>query len=170
MRIVVDSDAWLCLRHMGFLARLLGQPLAQIAAGEYAARHELGNLESEWQTEVNCGHLVLLPILAKDPVYRRLLKARVDKGEAGALAAMLAEPTDRDVFVSNDRKARDWAKREGVNQWDALDAMIWMLEQNLVTETDLRTALGPWDDSPGAFCRPRNWAGYEKTVAARRQP
>jgi predicted nucleic acid-binding protein len=169
VKVIIDADAFLVLRRLGLLRVLLEAPHVEGLMLQRAARYELSDIQSEVQELEGAGLLrveALKAGTAQFQRYKSLTGRGVDKGEAEAIAwaGSLGEPA---LFVTQDKRARTEAAAGGVVAIEAVDVVALTLHEQLVEEQTLREACGGWDDRRNAFGRPKDWSGFDGTMAQR---
>ena len=166
MVVVIDTDAVLCLRHLGLLPAFLGAPAFERRMGQFAARHELSDIQAEVERWEARGELEVVALSARDKTLRQL-KQVVDKGEAEALAWMTAHGEDGDLFISNDKLARQTAYKHGLAAGDAFELLVRMVVSGVLSRAALREATAVWEDPRRSFCRPADYDGFDGTYDRR---
>ncbi len=134
------------------------------------ATHELSSLQDEVAALEHNGTIQIEPVKGSAAQrYRAFVKTgEADKGEAEAVA--WASTTGAEVmFVSNDQRARAFARTHKVRAGDVLDLVIALMDVGVLPEDEARVTLAVWDE-PGRFDgRPADYAGFEETVQRRRE-
>lgn len=175
--VVIDADAFHCLRSFGLLGYLEGfcrngtAPSAPLLCVGYVAHHELNAIHAEIERLVATGVIRVLQIATRSPssTAGRELRQRhrgIDKGEAEAIAWLLTE-NPRFPFVSCDVRARRIAHDEGIVAWDPLDLVHEWIIAGVLSADDARSRLVSWTDDPHARWRPRDFRGVEETLRQR---
>jgi len=167
VRLLLDADAFLCLRSNSLLDLLLAAKVPLVMTG-YVARHELASLQASIQEMERRSSLKVEDVRAKTPEfirYRQFLREGAHKGEAESVA-WAVEKTTRDtrpVFVSLDGGARKLAASNGMVSLDVFDLMVLAVREGLCTAEEVRTRLAAWDDDPHGFCRPPDFTSFDET-------
>ncbi len=104
--LLLDTDAFLCLRKLGVLALVCsarGRNDPLLLTG-YVARTELSSIATERSAMEASGCLRVHDVVARTPAaerWKRFRRERIHKGEAEAIAFALDSDRDtRPVFVS----------------------------------------------------------------------
>lgn len=165
---LIDADAFNCFRSLGVLDVVRNRPGFRLLFTGVVARYELKDLQAAIEALVGSELAAIYDLPAGDSQFRRLRRAGVDRGEAEAIAWLLSQqPERRPIFVTNDRAARVRAESEGIEAADLLDFMVELLDRGLLFPEEASRLLVPWDDRRQQQCRPRDWLGYARTIAAR---
>ena len=167
--ILLDADAFRCLRELGLL-----EPLARsfskssyVACTEYVARMELSAVARDVTGLEQAGHLQVHPVKRGTPEFERyrVLCRQGDKGEAEAIAwALEKRLADRPVFVTRDNGATRLARQQGVPVTDVLGLTLLAVLVAAVTEVDASTALQPWEVERTGRCRPTLYEGVQAAL------
>ena len=169
MKVIIDADAFLVLRHLGLLHALLAAPHVHAVMLERAARYELSDIQRE-VCELEAALLIRVEaVKARTPEFERfrnLVKRRVDKGEAEAIA-WAGSLDDAVLFISQDKRARAEAATSGLEAVDVADLLSLACHEGLIDEDRVRAACSRWDDHRNEFGRPRDWSGFDRTMATR---
>lgn len=171
MRLLLDADAFLCLRKLSVLDLLRGSEEVDLIATEFIARHELSPLQADVKALEKEGRLRVEAVTVRTPAhqtFRQLRKEGVDKGEAEAIAwAMCLAPDRRPLFVSNDAAARRCAERNGVPVVDVMGLAVEIVEGGVLSLAEVRERLAPWEDSRQSFGRPGDFSTFDETYRRR---
>jgi len=178
VQLLIDADAYLCLRKWGLLKVLLRMPgeVSIVLAG-YVAHHELNDLQSELGEFQESGAVLVQDVKARTPAYRlfrELQNKGADKGEAESIAWANGLPKgSRPLFVSQDVHARQLARGNGLEAVDMFDLAIHLHEFGLVEKSEVQSLLASWDDNPHLACQPSDFIKFDETwsrhLSARRQ-
>ena len=169
MVLLIDTDAFLCLRKWDFLILLRHlQGEVALAMTGYVARHELKDVQDEVASLEECGLLVVHDIKVRTPGYvrfKKLLKKGADKGEAESVAWAQELPSGnpKPVFVSQDGRARRMAKHCGLEAVDMFGIMVQLHELDLVAKCDVQARLASWDDNSHLACQPKDFTRFDDT-------
>lgn len=174
--LLIDSDAWLCLRHLTWLPALIGCEIP-LRMAERAFRIELNALRRELDVLESSGRLVVVSVFKGTPAYQAFRqwtrREGMDPGEAEAIAwEVHRAPTARTdapmILVSNDRGARDMAKREKLAVFDVFSLLVWGALNGHWRVDAAQACIRHWEDDPHAgFCRPKDFTTVEASWAAR---
>lgn len=168
MRLLLDADAFLCLRKHDLIDILIAAPKVELLMTGFVARRELNSIETHIK-EMECSKaLTVYDVRTKSPEfdrYRSILRTGVHKGEAESVAWAIEKTTGatRPVFVSLDVRARKMAAANGLKSLDVFDLMVVMERRGLCKLPDIRSRLGGWDDDPHGFCRPPGFTTFDET-------
>lgn len=171
-RYLVDADAFLHLRKLDLLALYFAAPRATpLMLGRLVAEMELSSIAKFVEELRGAGRIEVVRVLAASEVMRRFKAMRqegADRGEAEAIAWAMGLPAaERPLFVSVDRKARQYADRNGVPAADLMDLMVDWIEGGLVRSEDVEQALLPWDDKVRQVGRPADYTTFAETYRRR---
>lgn len=173
-RLLLDTDAFLCLRNLGVLAAMCDVTPCRgaIVLTEFVAYQELSSLRPEIDAWVRAGSMTVHPVLVrarKALLDGRGRNERMHKGEAEAITFALSQPpASRPVFVSSDADARKAAERRAVPSFDVLDAVVAAVECGCILIDLASRSLSIWDDKTQQQCRPGDWRGFASTFPSRR--
>lgn len=171
-RLLLDSDAFLCLRQISLLSKILAASEVELLMAEYAARYELNSLHDEIVALNASGRLDIVAVKRRttaDSEYRRLRRAGVDKGEAEAIAwARHANETTEIVFVTLDKRARGAASDAGLSSLDVFGVGVLLVDRDILTRSQLETHAQPWEDRRNQFGRPPDFTTFDETFERRR--
>ena len=172
--LLLDADAFRCLRDLGLLRMLLRGLAATHGAHitEYIARHELTQLQADVTSLESASLLSVHPLVKGSSAqvrYRQFQKDRLaDKGECEAVAwALDAPPASRPVFITRDRGATAFARAQGVPVTDVLGLAVEALRRALIDRETLRSALACWEDPQIQICRPAGYRTFDLEVDER---
>jgi predicted nucleic acid-binding protein len=171
-RFLLDADAFIQLYSLGVfvLPQLQHASSLSLALTEYVARHELSSLGQVTSALEARRLLVIQQVSSRDPNWKRLKQEGVDKGEAEAIAWALGEPAQkRPIFVSVDARARKTAMEHGLRTADLLDFTLALIDAGVISESDARTLLAPWEDRRQQRGRPKDFTTFDETVPRRRR-
>jgi len=167
--LLIDADAFLCLREWRFLEllRCLTARVSLVLTG-YVARHELKDVQNELTELQNCNLLTVQDVKARTPAFlrfRQFQKDGADKGEAESIAWAVGLPSDtaKPVFVSQDRRARELATRNRLDAVDMFDLLILLNEHGLIEKGEVESRLASWDDDSHLACQPGDFTKFEAT-------
>jgi predicted nucleic acid-binding protein len=167
LRILLDTDSFLCMRKWSFLNLIVACRSVEIVMTEYAARYELSRIHDEVKKLEVSARLVVERVLARTPAhecYRLLLKAGADKGEAEAMSwAAAQDKKSRPVFISIDKQARGRAKGLGLRAYDLMDFAVICVSAGFLDRQVVRSALSVWDDKKQQFGRPADYTTFDET-------
>lgn len=171
MRVLIDADAFICLRKWDLLALLVRSSHVELHQGGFAAYHELNRIHSEIEELESSGSLEIHSIKARTSaysVYREIVKGGADRGEAEAVAWAVDSKKTRDmVFVSLDVRARRLASSRGMVTCDVFDLMVSLSVQGHCSTDEVRKRLVDWDDIRKGFCRPGHYTTFDETWGRR---
>jgi predicted nucleic acid-binding protein len=178
-RVLFDSDAFRCLHGLRLLDGVCAA-LAQhtrIVLTEYVARHELNLLQREIdRLERSCTIEIVQLVKGTEAArrYREFQRATAkgerppDKGEAEAVAWALEDPPEtRAIFVTRDEGATRFARLKGVPVVDVMGIVVEACIVGALDRAAAAQALAVWDDHGQQLCRPADYAGFDRTFAAR---
>ncbi len=176
-RVLLDADAFLCIKKLGLLQLLQehANPSLRLVITGYIALHELSTVRSHVEQLQQQELLQIEQVPARSVIHlkrrcrgnRRL--PRLDKGELEAIAWVQRLPEDeRPCFITNDRGAQAGAAHHKVPWGDVMDFVIAMLEAEVATKSEMQAALHVWNNPVQQICRPKDWAGFDRTYAQRR--
>lgn len=171
--IVLDADAFRCLRELELLRPLLHATasIASTTLTEYVARHELNLVDAEVRGLEAAGLLRVAPIVVGTPAaarFRAFQKRGIDKGESEILAwALERTPGERCVFITADRRAARLAKDEKLPVTDVFGVLIVAIADGNLDPTGVKEAAEFWDDPHASRCRPDQWRGFSREFEAR---
>lgn len=136
--LLFDADAFLCVCSLQNLVQLLDVDGSHWVMTEIIARRELSTIAAELAGFVATGRLRIEAIPARGTPASDSFKAFVreghDRGESEAIAwATHLARSARPIFISNDRKARDLAKRQHVPSGDVMDLVVEAIETNVLS-------------------------------------
>jgi hypothetical protein len=171
---LIDADAFIHARSLSLLEliRGLSSPSPRLVMTDRIASYDLGPLAAETAALETAGVLQIVRHLVrtKTGMYMTLVMAGIDKGEASAIAWLLDDATDRPVFVSCDRVAREEALRRRLAAWDLFDLVIELVTAGDVARDVVKGKLARWDDPRQAMGRPSGYNGFDTTFAERTTP
>ncbi|WP_428265767.1 hypothetical protein [Haliangium sp.] len=175
--VLIDADAFLFARSLGLLALVERQasPTFTLIATRYVALKELNQVQEYIHALGEQGLLIIQRVppsaVVKLKKRSRTVKGlpRLDDGELEAITWSLSQPkADRPRFISNDHGAQKGAAYFKIPWGDIMDLAIEMLDAGVAEDTDLRVALETWDNPVQQRGRPKDWCGYDQTLASRR--
>lgn len=178
MQLLIDADAYLCLRKWGLLQLLLRMAgKVTIVLAGYVAHHELNDIQSELEEHQKSGTISVQDVKARTQAYRHFRELQnkgADKGEAESIAWANGLPkASRPLFVSQDVHARRLARENGLEAVDMFDLAIHLHAFGLVEKSEVQSLLASWDDNPHLACQPSDFAKFDETwsrhLSARRQ-
>jgi len=173
-RVLVDADAFLCLRKLSLrsgkslLDLICGSPArsSPLLLTDYIARRELNSISTEVDRLKQDGAVAVHAVGARDTTFR-MLKVEVDIGEAEALAWALRQTADdRPVFVSNDGPARRAGKQHRVPCTDVMGLVVLCVESGVLTYEQAAEALEVWSDKAQELCGRRTLTDLNRPIAA----
>lgn len=171
-RYLIDADAFLHLRKLGLLDLYFAGPgvLPVILAGR-VAEYELSSI-AQFVTGLRAaGRVEVEHVRAASEAMQRFKALRqqgADRGEAEAIAWAMGLPVaERPLFISVDRKARQFADQNGVPAADLMDLMVDWVERGLVRREDVEQALLPWEDKTRQLGRPADYTTFDETYRRR---
>lgn len=174
--VLLDADAFICIRAMSFLRLLRAAPVDQtpMFMTEYVAHHELSVVRSDVDEIANEHRLQIQSVSRRkqdDEGQRfRLYRSEgMDKGESESLAwAIGLNAADRPLFISNDGGAIAGFGHHGVPAGRVIDLIVEAVESGAVDRDAARTvASAAWDDRPDNQCRPSDYTDFDETYARR---
>jgi predicted nucleic acid-binding protein len=174
-RVLLDADAFLCLRSLDLLRRICASALRDepLIMTEYIARKELSSVATLVQSMVDSGCLKIVLVSASKHtetgrLWKELRTERIDKGESEALAWVLPmKAATRPVFVSREVAARRVAKERHVPSTDVFGFVVALVEAGWLTRPEAETALQIWDDKRQELCKPSDWLSFDVNYAKR---
>jgi hypothetical protein len=167
--LLIDSDAFLCVRGLSLLTMLVGRS-TPFSMADYARRHELSSIDLELSALEARHVLTVRVVLARTPehaTFRRLTKTGTHKGEAEAIAWAISNAPDA-VFVSHDAGARRTAAAERIFAVDVLGLAVLLVANHGFPEVEVREKLAPWEDNRHSFGCPNDWKGIQQSWAERK--
>jgi predicted nucleic acid-binding protein len=176
VNLLLDADAFICLRKRSLLELLRAAPGVSLVSTQYIARHELNPLQREIAQLEKCGILTVPAVAVRTPahgVFRALQKEGADKGEAEAIAWATSEcPVDITAFVTLDKGARKLSEAKGLAAVDVFDLAVLLVQGEVLKIDDVRAKLSTWDDRADSFGRPADYTTFDDTwkrrIATRR--
>ncbi|MBF0348446.1 MAG: hypothetical protein HQL81_12340 [Magnetococcales bacterium] len=170
-RILLDSDAFLCMRKLAILDPLCRTHSLFVVMTSYIARHELKDLSKEVSALETNGCLSIHSVFVRTPEhseFKRLSNNGIHKGEAEAIAWINGQPQDqKPAFISNDRGARTAAKENRVETGDVLDLLVCLVQLGSLTKGEAEQLTISWGEHPNAFCRPTHYMDFHTTFRTR---
>jgi predicted nucleic acid-binding protein len=178
-RYVLDADAWLILRGLEcggskLIDVLLNArpPTPPALVTEFVARHELNSIQPEIVAAAKSGKMELRYVRAADPKFKQLRQSGVHKGEAETIAWLVSlrrEERRGLLYVARDQGAVNCAKAEGLEVTDIFGVVVDLLALGDLAEDEVAITLSVWNDKTQQRGRPKDWEGFEATLARRRQ-
>lgn len=174
--VLLDADAFNCIRAMSFLRLLRAAPVGQtpMIMTEYVAHHELSDVRRDVDDLENEHRLEIRSVSRrKQDVegqrFRQYRAEGMDKGESESLAwVMGVNASDRPLFISNDGNAIAGFRRHGVSAGHVIDLVVEAVESGVVVLDDARRVVSiAWDERPDNQCRPRDYTDFDETYARR---
>lgn len=170
-RILLDSDAFFCLRNLSILDILCQASGLAVLLTSFIARNELNDIADTVNQMETSGYLSIEKVLVRTPAhqeYQRLCHSGVHKGEAEAIAWMCSLPKNQwPAFVSNDVGARTAAAQKGLETGDVMDLLVCLVQLGALTKQEAQQRTIPWGDHPNAFCRPKDYTNFDTTFRKR---
>lgn len=156
-QLLIDADAWLCLRSLGWIERLLAHPDLRVLMAERTFKMELNDLRRELDAAQAAGALEVVQVLKKTPAHERYRlwtrDSRLDRGEAEAVAWASTRTPEASaslmlVFTTNDKGAQKLAHDHGVVAWAVFRLLVEGSQRGWWTEVEAKAVLRRWDDNP----------------------
>lgn len=139
---------------------------------ERVAHWELSSIRSEIDEFKATGRLSIKSVPARgspaSQKYWRFVKDGYDKGEAEAVAWASELPvSDRPLFISNDVRARELARRNRVPVGDVMDLTVAAIQSGALAKERATEILEVWQDKRQSLCRPVDYTTFEETFTTR---
>jgi predicted nucleic acid-binding protein len=173
--VVLDADAFLCLRALGLLEPVLRSPSAPkptVVLLGYVANNELHDVTDLVRALEDTGALSIERVLARSPESRAVRhlrqRHRIHKGEAEAIAWLISRPEERIPFVSCDGGARRAAVKEKLQAWTVVDLACCWVELGLASSELCDNAFQAWVDDPHAPWRTPGFTTFAAELSKRR--
>lgn len=172
--VLLDADAFRCLRELGLLEPGLraAAPRGRTHLVQFVARHELSLVSQTVEALEKNGLIVIESVLAGSEagrLFRKLMKEGHDKGESESIAWASGVPQeDRPVFVTADRGATRLARDNRVPVTDVFGLVLAWVELAGLDRQLVADALTSWDQPHSGRCGPKGWAGFEHALRERR--
>jgi predicted nucleic acid-binding protein len=170
-RILLDSDAFFCLRGLCILDILCQTNKFAVSLTSFIARTELNDIADTVNQMATSGRISIEKVLVRTPTYleyKQLLRSGVHKGEAEAIAWICSLPKEqRPAFVSNDVGARTAAVQKGLETGDVMDLLVCIVQLGVLTKHEAQQLTIPWGCHPNAFCRPKDYTIFDTTFCNR---
>lgn len=174
-RVLLDADAFLCLRKLGWLVSVCGSSAhySPLLVTEYVARKELSTVDGDVRALESSGRLEIVRVkyTKHDPAgktYLSLRQDKIDRGEAEAIAWALTLPSrERPVFVTGEIAAARIARERHVPCADIFGFVVATVVAGWLPKGAACSALQVWDDRRHELGRPRDWTSFDATFAMR---
>ena len=175
-RYVFDADAWIFGRRLssGGLSLLSAavehEHTSPIFLTGYVCTRELANAGPHLERYIQQKKVVVHEIEQRDPEFKRLKQAGVDKGEAEIIAYLLGlRKRQRPLYVVRDGAATRAARAEKLDVTDLLGLAVDLVNWGAIpSEEKAQEILSVWDDKSQELGRPRDWDGFANSFARRR--
>lgn len=137
----------------------------------FIASHELNTISGELDQLEHDGLVVRVAVEVRSEAgrtWRSLVKSRVHKGEAEAIAWCLERPSvERPTFASLDAGARKAALAAGVAATDLMGFVVELVEEGRLPREEAEQVLSVWDDKSQQRGRPADYTTFAETYARR---
>ncbi|MBF0460569.1 MAG: hypothetical protein HQL87_04155 [Magnetococcales bacterium] len=145
MQLLLDADAFLCLRKISLLKCLVGSQKINLVMTSYVARHELNAVKPDIDSLVQAAKLTIAGVKLGTSEFRqyRVFQRTHDKGEAEAIAWAVTHRSPELFFVSQDAGALRLAKNENIPHGNVARLGVELARWGIVSEAKVSTLFAP---------------------------
>lgn len=151
MILLLDADAFLCLRKVSLLRCLAADSRVGMVMTSYIATHELKDVAEEVAELRQSGKLTICSVKTKTKEYRsyeEFKESGHDPGESEAVAWAVSNRTDDLYFTSQDRRARTLARKKKIPQGNVADLGAKLEEGGFLPDGRIRELFEPCYQDP----------------------
>ena len=164
--LLIDADAWICLRMLGWVGRMVDCPQIALIMSERIFLRELNDLRGELDTLQSAGVLRVARVIRKTKAasqFKAFTRAGADKGEAESIAWASVDADVDVIFVSNDTRARTLAGKQKVATTHVFGLPVWGASRGDWSRAEVEAQVARWEDEGTGFCRPSDFTTLEES-------
>jgi predicted nucleic acid-binding protein len=150
--LLLDADAFLCLRKISLLGLLIEESQVSLVMTGYVATHELSSIEGEMAQMRAASSLKIKEVSVNSQEYKKYCEFKKchDRGEAEAVAWAITNRSKELYFVSQDAGAQKLAKKEKISHGNVAGLGAELVERGIFTDLAIKKKFDPCYQNPNA--------------------